>query len=58
MTPAKLSFDPTTQTEFDSLTQLLSDSGTVNDTANPVDWTKLKGVPAEFADGTDNSGLC
>jgi len=27
--------------------------GTVNTPTNPVDWTKLKGVPAGFADGTD-----
>jgi hypothetical protein len=30
--------------------------GTINDTSNPVDWTKLKNVPAGFADGTDNVG--
>ena len=27
--------------------------GTINATANPVDWTKLKGVPAGLADGMD-----
>ncbi len=32
----------------------LSTAGTLNDTANPVDWTKLKGVPAGLADGVDN----
>ena len=32
----------------------LSDPGTINDAGNPVDWTKLKGVPAGFADGTDD----
>jgi hypothetical protein len=32
----------------------LNSSGTINQTSNPVDWTKLKGVPAGFADGTDN----
>jgi hypothetical protein len=31
----------------------LSGAGTINDAANPVDWTRLKGVPAGFADGTD-----
>ena len=30
--------------------------GTVNEPANPVDWTKLKGVPGGFADGTDDVG--
>ncbi|MGD8628488.1 MAG: hypothetical protein PVH52_05365, partial [bacterium] len=34
----------------------LSDPGTVNDIANPVDWGKLKNVPAGFADGTDDAG--
>jgi hypothetical protein len=34
----------------------LSTSGTINDPSNPVDWTKLKGVPAGFADGTDDVG--
>ena len=32
----------------------LSASGTVNNPANPVDWTKLKSVPAGFADGVDD----
>ena len=32
----------------------LSSAGTINDAANPVDWTQLKGVPACFADGTDD----
>jgi hypothetical protein len=31
-------------------------TGTINLTANPVDWTKLKGVPAGLADGTDDEG--
>jgi hypothetical protein len=34
----------------------LSTTGTINGTSNPVDWTKLKGVPAGFADDTDNEG--
>ncbi len=45
---------PTTQVEFDSLTQLLRQPGSLNDPGNPVDWTKLKGVPSGFADGVDN----
>lgn len=31
--------------------------GTINTAGNPVDWTKLKGVPAGFADGVDDTGL-
>jgi hypothetical protein len=34
----------------------LNAAGTINDATNPVDWTKLKGVPPGFADGTDNIG--
>jgi hypothetical protein len=34
----------------------LNSAGTINQTSNPVDWTKLKSVPAGFADGTDNVG--
>jgi hypothetical protein len=49
-----LSFDPTTQAEFNAYSQLLSQPGTTNDAGNPVDWTKLKNVPAGFADGVDN----
>lgn len=30
--------------------------GTINLPGNPVDWTKLKGVPAGLADGTDDEG--
>jgi hypothetical protein len=34
----------------------LSASGAINQAGNPVDWTKLKGVPAGFVDGVDNVG--
>jgi hypothetical protein len=35
----------------------LNTAGTINTATNPVDWTKLKGVPAGLADGIDaNSG--
>jgi hypothetical protein len=34
----------------------LNTPGTINTGGNPVDWTKLKGVPAGFADGTDDGG--
>jgi hypothetical protein len=34
----------------------LNTAGTINDTGNPVDWTKLKGVPTGFADGVDDTG--
>jgi hypothetical protein len=30
--------------------------GTLNDGSNPVDWTRLKGVPGDFADGVDDMG--
>ena len=30
--------------------------GTLNNPANPLEWTKLKSVPAGFADGTDDVG--
>ncbi len=33
----------------------LNTAGTLNDPANPVDWTNLKNVPADFADGIDNT---
>ncbi len=38
------------------LASALSDSGTINDSGNPVSWTKLKDVPAGFADGVDDTG--
>ena len=44
------------QAEFNSLVALLGTPGTINDGSNPVHWTKLKGVPAGFADGTDDTG--
>jgi hypothetical protein len=31
-------------------------AGTINNPANPLDWTKLKNVPAGFADGVDDAG--
>jgi hypothetical protein len=34
----------------------LNTPGTINTGTNPVDWTKLKDVPAGFADGTDDGG--
>ena len=34
----------------------LSLDGTINDPDNPVDWTRLKNVPAGFADGVDAEG--
>ena len=34
----------------------LQTPGTLNAGGNPVDWTRLKGVPGDFADGTDNVG--
>jgi hypothetical protein len=34
----------------------LNIAGTINGGSNPVDWTKLKGVPAGFADDVDDVG--
>lgn len=34
----------------------LSNAGTINSGGNPVDWTKLKNVPGEIADGDDDPG--
>jgi hypothetical protein len=34
----------------------LNTAGTINDPSNPVDWTMLKNVPVDFADGIDNAG--
>jgi len=34
----------------------LNTTGSINDTGNPVDWTRLKGVPSGFADGVDDVG--
>lgn len=36
--------------------ELGTGDGTVNQVADPADWTKLKGVPSGFADGNDNVG--
>jgi len=51
---SELAFDPATQVELDAFAALLSSPGTLNDPANGVDWTRLKGVPGGFADGVDN----
>jgi hypothetical protein len=32
--------------------------GTINAASNPLEWTKLKNVPADFADGFDDTGSC
>jgi len=40
-----------------ALSSTLSAAGTINSPGNPVDWTKLKSVPAGFADGTDDAGV-
>jgi len=34
----------------------LQNPGAINTATNPVDWTKLKSVPAGFADGVDDVG--
>ncbi len=35
----------------------LGASGTINDPANPIDWTQLKSVPPGFADNLDDTGI-
>jgi hypothetical protein len=35
---------------------VLNTPGVVNESSNPVEWTRLKGVPACFADGDDEAG--
>lgn len=35
---------------------LADEAGTINTSTNPIDWSKLKNVPAGFADGTDDTG--
>ena len=37
--------------------ELASSSGTVNAAGNPVDWSRIKGMPSGFADGTDDSTI-
>jgi hypothetical protein len=39
-----------------ALKQDLSATGTINSPINPLDWTKLKNVPAGLADGMDDTG--
>jgi hypothetical protein len=34
----------------------LDTPGTLNQSENPVEWSRLKGVPEDFADGTDDLG--
>ena len=34
----------------------LGTAGTINQGSNPVDWTRLRNVPAVFADGSDDGG--
>ena len=56
VTADKLGFDPATQGELDataSALTALSAPGAINTADNPVDWTKLKGVPDGLADGID-----
>lgn len=41
-------------TSYYTQAQLNAAGGTINTGSNPVDWSRLKGVPAVFADGTDD----
>ena len=40
----------------DHIKPRLANVGTLNAPTNPVDWTKLKGMPSDFADGIDDTG--
>jgi hypothetical protein len=40
----------------DHIKPRLANAGSLNAPSNPVDWTKLKGVPPDFADGIDDTG--
>ncbi len=67
VTEPKLAFDPATQAELDTdkanlaqlstnvdgLVSALFSPGTINQADNPVDYSRLKNVPAGFADGVD-----
>src|SRR5688572_26176001 len=37
-------------------TELNTGDGTVNQAGDPIDWTRIKGIPAGFADGVDDGG--
>jgi hypothetical protein len=39
-----------------ALSDFLKSPGQINQSVNPVDWTKLAGVPADLADGADDYG--
>ncbi|HEX6207698.1 MAG TPA: hypothetical protein VF058_04990 [Actinomycetota bacterium] len=47
---------PKTDARYFKKAQLRADDGAVNQTGDPVHWTKLRGVPAGFADGVDDAG--
>ncbi len=52
-----LNSQTTTQAVIKSSMSNISDNtGTINAAGNPVHWDKLYGVPAGFADGTDDEG--
>ena len=53
---AELASEKATAAALTTLSTSLSTSGTINNGGNPVDWTKLKNVPAGLADGTDDGG--
>ncbi|HEY8000351.1 MAG TPA: hypothetical protein VID76_00350, partial [Solirubrobacterales bacterium] len=56
VTLPKLAFDPATQAELNAYSAQLATPGVINDPSNPVQFSKLRGVPAGFADGTDDTG--
>ncbi|MEX2204363.1 MAG: hypothetical protein WD965_09785 [Actinomycetota bacterium] len=56
ITPALAHVDGFRHLWNDHIKPKLANPGTINNARNPVDWTKLKNVPAGFADGVDDSG--
>jgi hypothetical protein len=47
--------DDMDSTDFANAARLAEAGGTLNDPANPADWSQLKNVPADIADGDDDT---
>lgn len=56
ITPALAHVDGFRHLWNDHIKPKIANPGTINNANNPVDWTKLKNVPAGFADGVDDAG--
>lgn len=52
--PVVANDDGTTSHLWNDHIKPMKQPGTINSATNPVDWTKLKGVPAGLADGVDD----